>query len=152
MSRRGRKSKLTPEVQAEIVSSIQVGVYAKTAAAAAGINETTYYEWLQRGREARENGRASKYRDFLEEIETADAQAEKQHFNMIVRQAAGSRTSPGDWKAAAWILERKYPEKYGRKVAQEVSGPGGAPVQHQHEVTGMASLIDETEEEVGGDG
>jgi len=36
----------------------------------------------------------------------------------------------GVWQAAAWRLERKYPDKWGRRRV-EVTGPGGGPVQTQ---------------------
>lgn len=32
------------------------------------------------------------------------------------------------WTAAAWRLERRDPGRFGRRIAAEVSGPGGAPL------------------------
>jgi len=43
------KSKLTPELQKEIIKNVKKGFYIKKSAMAAGINESTYYRWVQRG-------------------------------------------------------------------------------------------------------
>jgi hypothetical protein len=34
----------------------------------------------------------------------------------------------GQWQAAAWLLERRYPESFARTERQEISGSGGAPL------------------------
>jgi hypothetical protein len=65
------------------------------------------------------------YREFRESIKRAEAQAEVVSVARI-RQAANE----GTWQAAAWYLERKHGDRWGRndKVRQEISGPEGAPV------------------------
>jgi hypothetical protein len=35
-----------------------------------------------------------------------------------------------DWRAAAWILERRYPADYGRNVL-EVTGSAGGPLKSE---------------------
>lgn len=37
-------------------------------------------------------------------------------------------TAAPDWRAAAFILERRHPDRWGRQVKTELSGPGGKPV------------------------
>jgi hypothetical protein len=38
--------------------------------------------------------------------------------------------APPDWRAGAWILERRHPEGFGKPAMElEVSGPGGGPVE-----------------------
>ena len=49
----GRPTDLTPAVQARIVQAIVGGNDNKVAAAYAGIGESTFYAWLERGRKER---------------------------------------------------------------------------------------------------
>jgi hypothetical protein len=37
-------------------------------------------------------------------------------------------TAAPDWRAAAFILERRHADRWGRQVRTEISGPGGKPV------------------------
>jgi len=118
----GRKLKLTPELIKNISSAIIAGNYAKIACELVGIGETTYYKWLEMAEE--ENAPAI-YREFRESIKRAEATAEIT-FVTRVRQAADN----GTWQAAAWYLERKHGERWGRndKIRQEISGPNGTPI------------------------
>lgn len=117
-----RKTKLTKDLQDRIVMAIQAGNYAKIAAEMVGIGETTFYRWMEEG--SKPEGRKL-YREFRESIKRAEAQAEVANVARI-RQAADD----GTWQAAAWYLERKHNERWGRKdrLAQEISGPDGSAV------------------------
>jgi transposase len=117
----GRPTKLTPAAQGKIVAAIQAGNYIETAAAFAGVSKQTLYSWLRRG----ERARRGIYRDFNDAVQLALAQSEVMDLEVIRRAARLN------WTAAAWRLERRYPEKWGRKdkVTQEHTGPGGGPVQ-----------------------
>ena len=44
-------------------------------------------------------------------------------------QQLGKETQ--DWRAQAWLLERRHPEAFGKVLQQQVSGPGGGPIQAQ---------------------
>lgn len=117
-----RPTKLTPELTERIVLAIRAGNYSKVAAEMSGIGETTFYRWLEEG--AKENAR-KEFREFRESIKRAEAEAEVRSVALI-RQAADG----GTWQAAAWYLERKHGDRWGRndKIRQEVSGPDGKPV------------------------
>ena len=121
----GRKTKLTPELQKTITDIMRAGNYAKVAVEAAGINADTYYEWLKRGKADKERGKKSIYSEFSDEIERAAAIAEAAHVGRIA--TAGNN---GSWQASAWLLERKYGERWGRndKLRQEITGANGAPL------------------------
>ncbi len=105
----GRPCKLTPAIQSKIVEYIHAGAYIETAAAAAGISKDTLYAWLRRG--ARGDG--TRFREFSDAVERALAQAELRDL-LIIGKAAQTQ-----WQAAAWRLERKCPDRWGRKVRIE---------------------------------
>ena len=129
----GRPVKINPTIQAELVKMIQAGNYMETAAAFVGISISTMRDWIRRGeREAQrfiDEPRArpikseTPFLEFSAAIKKAQAAAEIRDVIIIGDAARES------WQAAAWRLERKYPEKWGRKDRHEVSGPSGGPVQ-----------------------
>ena len=112
----GRPSKLTPELQDRIVRAIRAGNYASTAVKAAGIAESTFYRWLS----SVEND----YQEFQEAVQKAEAEAEQRNV-AIIESAA-----PKNWQAAAWWLERKFFDRWGRKERRELSGLDGGPFKH----------------------
>lgn len=102
--RRGRPTKLTPELQKEIVKWIRAGCYVETVCSASGIARNTYKAWLRKGAKAK----SGKFRDFLTAVKKAVAESENLAVGTI-RTASKDR-----WQAAAWILERKHPERWAR--------------------------------------
>ena len=79
----GARLKLTKERQTAITDAIKAGCTFKLAAQAAGISETTLYNWLKKG----EEGAALIYREFLKEIKKAEA---AQAANLLGRQPCTS--------------------------------------------------------------
>lgn len=114
----GRPSKLTPELQERIVQAIRAGNYIETAAAYAGIAKSTLYDWLKRGARAK----TGKYRAFSDAVQRALAEAEVRDVAII------GKAAQEQWQAAAWRLERKFPERWGRKDRHEVTGESGGPL------------------------
>jgi transposase len=104
--RRGRPSKFAPPVCQKIVDVIRAGNFVQTAAEYAGVDRSTVYDWVRRG----ERERQGPYREFAEQVRKALADAEVRDL-AIISKAAGE----GQWQAAAWRLERKFPERYGRR-------------------------------------
>lgn len=101
-----RPSKLTPEVRERIVAVLRSGAYVQQAAEAAGIGRSTFDDWMRRGEsEAKED---APYRELREAVEQARAEAEARHVALIAKASARS------WQAAAWLLERQYPERWGK--------------------------------------
>lgn len=66
----GRPTKLTPELQAQIVKDIGDGAYDWIAAQAAGIAPSTFWRWMQLG----EKGNHT-YSEFCKEVKQARAKA-----------------------------------------------------------------------------
>ena len=117
-----RPTKLNKDIQNKIVTAIKMGNYIETAAAVAGINKTTLYDWLKRGEREKqrvENDSRKKIRkseaiyvEFSNAVEKALAEAEARDV-MLISKAANTQ-----WQAAAWRLERKFPDRWGRKVIE----------------------------------
>lgn len=101
----GRPTKLNPELQEKICQAIRAGNYIETAAAYAGVNKSTLYDWLKRGGRAK----SGKYKEFSNAVEKALAEAEVRDVFII------GKAAEENWQAAAWRLERKFPERWGRK-------------------------------------
>tara|TARA_Y100000401_G_C8322545_1_gene226262 strand:- start:276 stop:728 length:453 start_codon:yes stop_codon:yes gene_type:complete len=112
VSKVGRRSKLTREVQDRIVKGLKLGLTYEHAAAYAGIDRATLYRWLARGRRDADNGEKSIFSEFCDAIKESEGLAAAQCMARIVKAAEG-----GTWQASAWILERRF----GYRQHQEVS-------------------------------
>src|SRR4051812_29985515 len=107
----GRPTKLTPELQARICELIRTGgVHPETAAVSAGICEKTYSRWLVRGRQSR----SGIYVAFVRAVSKAMRDWEA-GLTITVRKAASK-----DWRAAAFLLERGAPERWGKRERVDV--------------------------------
>ena len=114
----GRYTKLTPELQQEFIAAIESGLTNKSACDYVGIDESTFYSWLNIARkaelEAAENGtkipkNIKPFSEFSKSLKKAEARFKAYHCKNIKR--AGDE---GAWQASAWLLERKFPEEYGK--------------------------------------
>ena len=122
MSEKGRPSKLTAELIKNIQSWLRMGYFVENAARMAGINKSTLYRWLDKGKEDREQEIDSLYADFCNAMERARAEAEGMFINSI--QTAAKR---GQWQAAAWWLERSF-DKWSKPSKLQISGDEEEPV------------------------
>lgn len=102
----GRKSKLTKELIKEAEKLIKLGNFARNVCKYLNIDESTWYRWLREGKNSSEN--SLKYQ-FYHTIKKAEAIVEIRHLNIIQNAAKKN------WHAAAWFLERRYPDKWGKK-------------------------------------
>jgi transposase len=93
-----RPTKYSPERQQAIVAALQAGNTRTAAAAQAGISLDTFERWMDR------------FAEFCGAIKKAEADAEI-HFAEQIEKAA----TDGSWQAAAWWLERRRPEAWGRR-------------------------------------
>lgn len=134
----GRPSKDTPENREKVVQAITIGCTHKLACQMVGISESSLSRWRRDDE------------DFDNAVLAAEGQCERSLVAVIQRAAQGTPARAavparagqpgsaavaavlGDWKAAAFILERKWPGSWGRKFNLEHTGKGGAPIQHEH--------------------
>jgi hypothetical protein len=107
-----RPTKLTKAVQERICSALREGNYFSVACEGAGVAASTGREWVARG-EGRCPGRPAgpPYAAFAAAVKKARAEAEASALRQV-RQAAND----GTWQAAAWLLERGHPERWGRRA------------------------------------
>jgi len=104
-----RPTKLTPVTKEDIIKALRAGNSRRDSALYAGISETTFYSWMARGREGE-----PLYSEFLEAVEKAEAQSVVR--NVAIIQRAAEET----WQAAAWWLERKRPDDWGRRQRMDI--------------------------------
>lgn len=97
-------SSFTPETREKILGALRAGNYRVAACKFAGISDETFRRWMNAGKAGQ-----PEYVDFVEQVKQAEAQAEAS-LVATIRKAAGDH-----WQAAAWLLERKYVTRWGRR-------------------------------------
>jgi transposase len=135
---KGTSPKLTEELIEEIVLLLKRGAYIESAAAACGISKDSFYRWLKKGKR---DVNCSLEKKLSDAVIKALAEAELRDLDIIDKAAHGTPdklatddegnlildsqgrpviTEYGlapNWKASAWRLERKFPERWGRKTS-----------------------------------
>jgi transposase len=112
-----RPTKLTDDVSDRLVALLRVGVAVDVAAETVGIAPSTFRAWMQRGE--RGGPRDAPYRTFREAVERARGEHEA-----ILAAATSRAAGRGSWRAAAWLLERAYPERWGPPEQRSELAPG----------------------------
>jgi transposase len=97
--------KLDKQRQADIVAGLAAGLTRDCCAERAGISVRTFYKWLAAGRRGEKPFDA-----FATACRQAERNAEAEAVERI-RSAAAK-----NWTAAAWWLERKFPESWGKEA------------------------------------
>ncbi len=99
-----RRTKLTYDLIDKAAALKADGLSNVDIVAALGINQSTFYRWLQRPD-------TKLKRELKERLKKAEGDY-KHELLTTIREAA--RTQTNSWTAAAWLLERKYPDEFGR--------------------------------------
>lgn len=116
---KGRPSLLTPERETRLLARIAEGLPLRQAANLAGMSYETLNRWRIQG-EAK--GAKPEFRHFWQSLRKAQALAMERLVSRIQKAARK------DWKAAAWLLERRHADEFARPQRMEHSGPGGSPI------------------------
>ena len=87
----------------KLIEALSSGSYGIDACRAAGIHYNTLLAWEKKG----ESQKSGEYVEFLEALRSAEAEAVVSKVDMIHGAAMN-----GDWRAAAWFLEHKYPNNW----------------------------------------
>lgn len=138
-----RPIKLNKKIEEELVSVIRSGNYIETACAYVGIHKSTFYDWMRKGAKEKDrvdkNPRAKVKKEMKPFVELSNS-VEKALAHAEVRDVAIiGKAAEKNWQAAAWRLERKFHDKWGRKDRRylEHSGKNGDAIE-----TKMTSQIE----------
>lgn len=116
-----RRNVCTKEMIEEAKRLKANGLLDKDIAAIVGVNVSTFSKWIN-------HPKTDNQRQLGEAIKSAEGQWRASLEQVIIRAAKEQ-----DWKAAAWLLERKDPEHYGSPAhrlmiqAEKESAQGNAP-------------------------
>lgn len=100
------------EITDQLVELIAGGMKREDSCDMIGINQDTFYAWLKDKRKP----------EFSEAIKKAEMACKQRNIARI------QNASKKNWQAAAWWLERKYPEEFAIRQKLEHSGPNGGPI------------------------
>jgi hypothetical protein len=104
------------------VQVIRVGGTVEVAAAVAGVSERTFYAWMVRGDPSRTSKRDAPHRAFRAAVERARAERQATLVAVLTQSA-----HKGSWRAAAWLLEREFPEQWAGDRASSGALTGRPP-------------------------
>ena len=138
-----RTTKLTPELAGEIAGYVGEGLSYKDSCKLAGIGTSTFHRWRERGENSR-SGVYRELWEGLKGAEASFKQAniaiirraateptettvkeirkkmgiDKNGKPIVLEEVQHVREEkkPPTWQPAAWLLERRYPEEFGRRL------------------------------------
>ena len=99
----GRRTTLSTSVRDRLVAASKLGLTRDLQAQYAGIGTSTLHRWLAKGRQAKRG----RYRELWESLKRAEAEGAVDAMQRI------ADAQEKDWKAAAWLLERRHGYRRG---------------------------------------
>ena len=102
MAGRG-KEKLTKDGIKTALRLCRAGLPDCQIAAVLGVSKETYSRWINHPKTDNQN-------QLRQQLKKADAEREAELVTRIMR------ASDDTWQAAAWLLERRYPDRYAKPV------------------------------------
>ena len=146
-SNAGRKTALLDVSKEQtLLDYIRIGTPVRKAVTASGIAEKTFYNWMARGLAERErqalvpnskdNPTEVIFLQFLQRVEQARAEAIAKKIAVIAKSG-----NEGDWRAAAWWLERQVPDEFGKTDRFEIGGTNGEAIKVQIEMGDLEDKI-----------
>lgn len=111
----GRPTKLTPAVQRAIVADVEKGVRPEVAASCHGVQRSTFFEWLERGKTEPSTSRHALFRTA---VTRAWDRFEAKSTKRILKGDKGMGFGPA--KAALEVLSRRMPRQWAQQVKHHV--------------------------------
>lgn len=120
----GRPSKFTPVLAERLLSLvIEHGSLARALASASDLPvERTVYRWLAENEEFRQ--------DYVRAREAGDEPVADEMERIVYDPELPSDQKRVMVDTLKWLLARRAPKKWGDKVAHELTGAGGGPMQY----------------------
>jgi hypothetical protein len=117
------RSSRVDELGDRVLTALHAGVGVAQAAASVGLAEQTVRSWVRRGREA-PTGRFAPFAAAVDvgrrvAIDELGVTSELNEASLVASILGAAQR--GQWRAAAWLLERGYPERQ-RRVGELDSG------------------------------
>lgn len=106
------------DIQRTIVAAIRGGATMAQAASIAGVGRPTFNKYAKLAEEGEEPW-ASIFLEFAKAVDEGIMRK-----LAVIDRAAES----GNWTAAAWWLERNFPDLYALRNRTELTGKGGEPI------------------------
>lgn len=94
----------TPEAVSRILRGVEGGLSRSRAAALAGVHATTLGAWEKAGLDG-----DTRYTALVDALAEAEVKCEASLLKVIV----DASVDDGDWKAAGWLLERRFAKDWG---------------------------------------
>ncbi len=107
-----RPTKMTPNITKKIGDNIALGLSYSLAAEAAGITYQTLNSWLNRGK----TDKSGKYYQFAQYVKKRNADVAK-----ALPGCLNAAADAGNGQVCMWILERRFPEEFGRRVYRKIN-------------------------------
>lgn len=124
-SRTGPETKCGSKVSDDLLRHVRAGNYLETAAHLVGIDRTTLFQWMKKGRQGVEP-----YRAFLRDVNQAIAESEESILTELGDLSKDPKTIEEKKlraKVLTWRAERRFGQKWGRTITRvEYDEDGGA--------------------------
>jgi transposase len=98
----------TPKQRETLLDNLRTGMSIEAACSQSGVSQTTYYRWLD---ESGDDG------EWTAEVKAALDFSEAVLLETVKMQGEAKL----DWRAAAWILERRFPHRWGQRREVELN-------------------------------
>lgn len=131
------ETKCTPEMMETIFNYIRAGLSDKDTCNLVGIDYGTFYNWIKWGEEGTEP-----YSSFSIGLSRARPGFKAFHIDNINKLARASEKDDVKLRASQFMLERRFPDEFGKRDNVKISGDENNPLRMAIDV---AAKLPETE-------